>query len=186
MVSAVKIGGERLYKRARNGEIIERPARPICIHEFAFLNLATPDVQFRVRCSSGTYVRSLCHDVGQRLGCGAALASLRRTRIGRHRIEDAVPLEHVKTPEDIRIKLVPMEAALDLPRVCVDGEDRHRIVTGNMVIVPDLCHNEDDRVGWVQIVGPQGELVALGQVDRGFAGEGSVGIQPKRVFVENK
>jgi len=89
MVSAVKVAGERLYKLARKGEVVERPARQVTVREFNVLNFAAPDATVRVTCSSGTYVRSLCHDVGQRLGCGAVLASLRRTSVGRHSVASA-------------------------------------------------------------------------------------------------
>jgi tRNA pseudouridine55 synthase len=82
MVSAVKVGGERLYKRARQGEVVERAARQVTVREFHVLSYKAPDAQIRVRCTRGTYVRSLCHDVGQALGCGAILASLRRTFVG--------------------------------------------------------------------------------------------------------
>ena len=80
MVSAIKVGGERLYRRARRGEVVERAPRPIRVAEWTWLDFALPEASFRIRCSGGTYVRTLVHDLGQALGCGAALAALRRTR----------------------------------------------------------------------------------------------------------
>lgn len=84
MFSAVKVGGERLYKKARRGEEIERKPRRITIYDFDLLNASMPEVPFRVRCSKGTYVRSLVHDFGAILGVGAHLTMLRRTAIGEY------------------------------------------------------------------------------------------------------
>lgn len=89
MYSAVKIGGERLYKKARRGEEIERKARRVRIDEFSLLDVEIPEVAFRVRCSKGTYIRSLAHDFGQATGAGGHLSALRRTAIGPFRVEDA-------------------------------------------------------------------------------------------------
>ena len=117
MVSAVKVDGERLYKRARKGEVVEREPRNIRVHEYSVLSYEAPDARFRLRCGSGAYARSLCHEVGELLGCGAALAGLRRTAVGRHTIDEATPLDLFDAPETVSAKLVPMGAALDLPRV---------------------------------------------------------------------
>lgn len=93
MYSAVKVGGERLYKKARRGETIERPPRTVTLEEFSILRRDGADVDFRVRCSKGTYIRSLAHDFGATLGVGAHLTALRRTAIGPHRVEDAWTLD---------------------------------------------------------------------------------------------
>jgi tRNA pseudouridine55 synthase len=89
MYSAVKVGGRRLYAMARKGETIERQPRPVTIMEFEMLDYSAPDVRFRVRCSKGTYVRSLAHDLGEQLGCGAHLTALRRTSIGAYDVAEA-------------------------------------------------------------------------------------------------
>lgn len=89
MWSAVKIGGKRLYSLARKGIDIERPARPIIMHELELVECAVPRLVVRVACSKGTYVRSLVNDIGIRLGCGACLTALRRTRIGPYSVDDA-------------------------------------------------------------------------------------------------
>ena len=86
MVSAVKVGGERLYKKARKGETVERAPRNVVVAGFDVLDYSAPDARVRITCSSGTYVRSLCHDVGQTLACGAVLASLRRLAVGHLRV----------------------------------------------------------------------------------------------------
>ncbi|WP_397547689.1 tRNA pseudouridine(55) synthase TruB [Rhodothermus marinus] len=91
--SAVKVKGKRLYEQARAGKEVERPSRRVQIYAFELLGRDGPDVAFRVRCSKGTYIRSLVHDFGQALGCGAHLVELRRTRSGPYRVEQAWTLE---------------------------------------------------------------------------------------------
>jgi len=86
MYSAVKVGGERLYKKARRGEEIERAARKVFIYDFQLTGVEGQDVSFEVRCSKGTYIRSLAHDFGAALGVGAHLTALRRTAIGAYHV----------------------------------------------------------------------------------------------------
>lgn len=93
MYSAVKVDGERLYRKARRGETVARPPRQIHIHAFELTGREGADVSFRVRCSKGTYIRTLAHDVGAQLGVGAHLVTLRRTRIGPYGVERAWTLE---------------------------------------------------------------------------------------------
>lgn len=95
MVSAIKKGGVALYKMARSGQEIPRDPRLLHIYEFSLLSFAPPLATFRVRCSKGTYVRTLCHDVGQGLGCGACMNTLLRTRSGGWDVKDAVKLEEL-------------------------------------------------------------------------------------------
>src|SRR5690606_15945912 len=98
--SAVKIGGERVYEKARRGEAVEVKPRTVHIRAFEITNIALPDVDFRVVCSKGTYIRSLAHDFGLALDNGAYLSRLRRTRSGSFRVEDAWQLgdlvNHIK------------------------------------------------------------------------------------------
>jgi tRNA pseudouridine55 synthase len=89
MWSAVKVGGKRLYELARKGRDIDRPARQIVVHTIATVECAIPRVVLRIACSKGTYVRSLVNDIGERLGCGASVSSLRRTRIGPYSVDEA-------------------------------------------------------------------------------------------------
>ncbi len=93
--SAKKVHGQKLYEMARRGEDVEhlRPIKNVDISEIELLDYHWPDVTFRVTCSSGTYIRSLAHDLGEKLGCGAYLTALRRTRIGDYKIEDAKKLK---------------------------------------------------------------------------------------------
>jgi tRNA pseudouridine55 synthase len=99
--SAVKVAGERAYRKARRGEAVELAARPVEIVELTLESWAPPDLVFRATVSGGTYIRSLARDVGEALGCGAHLVALTRTAVGPFRLEEAVPAERV-TAADIR------------------------------------------------------------------------------------
>jgi tRNA pseudouridine55 synthase len=92
MFSAVKHHGKPLYMYARKGKTLERKAKEINITEFSILSFEPPNVSFRVRCSKGTYIRALANDIGDNLGCGAALVELRRTRIGSFKVDDALTI----------------------------------------------------------------------------------------------
>jgi tRNA pseudouridine55 synthase len=91
--SAIKIDGKRLYQKARKGEEIEIPSRNVTIYEFEITNIELPKLDFRVKCSKGTYIRSLAHDFGQALGTGAYLSALRRNKIGEFDIQNAFTLD---------------------------------------------------------------------------------------------
>lgn len=123
MFSAVKISGRRLYKLARQGIEIERPPRPVTIHRFEIAEVELPDFRFRVSCSKGAYVRTLVHDLGRELGCGAHLVGLQRTRQGIFDLRRCVPWEALlaaEAQEAIRREAVsPAEALAFLPEVTV-------------------------------------------------------------------
>ena len=110
MVSAVKRDGVPLYKLARKGKTVEREPRLIHVYEFVLLGFDPPDAAFRLRCTKGTYVRTLAAEIGEELGCGAFLRSLRRTASGDFRVEDALPLEDIlrMAPEDLLPKILPL------------------------------------------------------------------------------
>jgi tRNA pseudouridine55 synthase len=95
MYSAVKHKGKPLYKYARKGRTLEREPKEIDVTEFSLLSFAPPVVEFRVVCSKGTYIRSLVSDIGNKLGCGAALTTLRRTRIGNYSVDQAMTVEEL-------------------------------------------------------------------------------------------
>lgn len=181
MVSAVKVGGQRLYKLARKGETVERPARQVTVHEFAVLDYEHPEARIRVGCTSGTYVRALCHDVGNDIGCGAILAALRRTKVGHHNVSDALPVDSFQSPEDVHARLMPMGAALDLPSVVIRNDARIALARGNPITGLDLKQPCPIREGWVQVKGENGHLLALATVAGNAMG---VQIQPKRVFMK--
>lgn len=97
MYSAIKIGGKKLYELARRGEEVERKPRPVTIYELEVVEQTAPDAfTLRIRCSKGTYVRTLCHDIGRALGCGGCMSALRRTMAADFTLADAVTLERVQ------------------------------------------------------------------------------------------
>jgi len=110
MVSAVKVKGVPLYKSARKGQEIERKERLIHLYRFDLLTFDPPYATFDVASTKGTYVRTLCHDVGQKLGCGACLSNLRRTRSGAYDVKDALPFDDALacTPEQLAARVIPM------------------------------------------------------------------------------
>lgn len=115
MVSAIKKDGVPLYKLARKGVQIEREPRLIHIYQFKFDHYEEPDGDFRVKCTKGTYVRSLAHDLGEMLGCGAHLKHLRRTESGALNVEDAVPFEDLAQMDEASLqkRVIPL---LDVAR----------------------------------------------------------------------
>jgi tRNA pseudouridine55 synthase len=179
MVSAVRVGGERLYKRARKGETVERKPRRVNVRRFEVQRYEAPVAEVLVECTSGTYVRSLCHDAGAVLGCGAILASLRRTRVGRHDVADAQPLDALETADAVREHLLPMGQALDLPAVVVKAGRKSIVATGGTLSTPDLTEPCRMHEGWVQIKDDRGELLALGETEPSAMG---ALVHPRRVF----
>jgi tRNA pseudouridine55 synthase len=97
MVSAIKVGGVPLYKMARQGKEIERKPRPISVMGYEIYRIASPEIDFTVRCSKGFYVRTYAHDIGAKLGCGGHLSALRRTRSGKFTLDRAVTIDELKT-----------------------------------------------------------------------------------------
>jgi tRNA pseudouridine55 synthase len=145
MVSAVKVGGERLYKKARRGEEVEREARRVTIYELKVTSFDPdgPRATFEVLCSSGTYVRTLLHDLGQGLGCGAHLESLRRIEAGGFSSDDAIALEDVSVD-----RLRPLaDAVRDLPVVDVTEEAAERVGHGRDL--PVVANMEDGT--WIAV-----------------------------------
>ena len=107
MYSALKVNGQKLCDLARKGREVERQPRPITIHELTLLGMEAGDFRLRVRCSKGTYIRTLCKDIGEALGCGGCMAQLRRTQAGEYTIAQAIPLEKL---------LAESEAGADVSR----------------------------------------------------------------------
>lgn len=95
MYSALKVNGKKLYELAREGQEVERKARGITIHEIRILEINLPEVKLEVTCSKGTYIRTLCHDIGQKLGCGGCMKELLRTRVERFGLEDSIRLGEI-------------------------------------------------------------------------------------------
>jgi tRNA pseudouridine55 synthase len=137
MYSAVKVQGQKLYKLARQGKEIERAPRSVTIYRLDVLAWALPDLTIEVVCSAGTYIRSLAHDLGQTLGCGAHLTALTRTAAGEFRLEDAYPLEALRVQAQagrLAEAFLPPETALTaLPVVTLTPEQVQAVRFGQTV-----------------------------------------------------
>jgi tRNA pseudouridine55 synthase len=183
--SAKKVGGVRFYELARRGEEVPESSKDVTVYEFAAVGaLAEQRLAFRLGCSSGTYARSLAHDVGQRLGCGAHLAALRRTRIGSFQVENALTLDALATLVEAGSPVGPAwvsfdEVALPFAEVAADAQQEHRIVNGQTVLMRDFHADEGD---WVKVVNRRHEFIAVGTVIERIGTAGVGVIQPKVVF----
>ena len=142
MYSAIKKDGQPLYKLARKGIEVERKPRSVTIYGLELLDVALPDVRLRVHCSTGTYIRSLAHDLGEQLGCGGHITTLRRTAIGRFGIDTAVPLPDL-TPDTFTDYLMGMETAVShFPRVEFTAEAAQKFFMGQFVTEPSAHADE--------------------------------------------
>ncbi len=135
MYSALKVNGKRLYELARAGKEVERKGRPVEIHNIEILSVSLPEITFRVACSKGTYIRTLCHDIGQKLGCGGTMKSLKRTRVGIFTIDGALKLsqlEELAAQGRLEEKVIPVEAMFtELPALTVKDAFARLIENGN-------------------------------------------------------
>ena len=163
MYSAIKINGKKLYELARKGREVERQPRSITIHALAVEEqLSDTEFVLRVRCSKGTYVRTLCHDIGQALDCGGTMSSLRRTMAAGFDLSQAVTLEQVQQAEDPAALLLSVDAyfggrpALTLP------EDLARKVRNGMTVVYPQASP-----GQYRVYGPDGAFLALSEAKGG-------------------
>lgn len=132
MYSAIKVGGKKLYELARKGQEVERQPRPITVFELTNLGFDGTRLSLRVRCSKGTYIRTLCQDIGEALGCGGCMEALRRVRAGEYGIQEAVPLEQLlesETPEQYLRGLDTMFA--HCPAVTLTANQEKRCRNGN-------------------------------------------------------
>ena len=109
MYSALKVGGQKLVDLARKGKTVERQPRPITIHELTLLGMEADGIHLRVRCSKGTYIRTLCKDIGEALGCGGCMAALRRVQAGEYTIGEAVPLQELLESSEPEKYLRPVD-----------------------------------------------------------------------------
>lgn len=137
MYSALKVNGKKLYELAREGKDVEREARPITIYRLEILNEAHPEYTIKVECSKGTYIRTLCHDIGQALGCGGVMASLQRTRVGEFGIEQAYTLDELQKLSDqgqLSKVVIPVERMFEkLPALKVKEESMKALQNGNQL-----------------------------------------------------
>ena len=137
MYSALKVNGRKLYELAREGKEIERRPRPITIYKLEILKEAHPEYTIKVECSKGTYIRTLCHDIGQKLGCGGVMAALTRTRVGRFEIDKALTLDELQSLSE-KGRLLDAVTSVDdmfeaLPALHVKKEGMKALRNGNQL-----------------------------------------------------
>ncbi len=162
MYSAIKKNGQKLYQLARKGIEVDRPPRPVTIHALEIVDQTGPaDFLLRVRCSKGTYVRTLCHDMGEVLGCGGAMSSLRRTMASGFTIDQAVTMEEAQ--EKGPALLLPTDAFFShLPSWTLPGEREEKLCrNGNPVPAPALPE------GTYRIYGQDGAFLCVSRWENG-------------------
>lgn len=163
MYSAIKRNGKKLYELARRGQEVERDPRPITIYELELLEEISPtEFTLRVLCSKGTYVRTLCHDIGQALGCGGTLFSLRRTKSAGFTLDDAVTLEQAAAAEDPASLLLPVDRYFaDYPELLLSSQTAEKkLRNGNSLSL-------DAPDGTYRVYSKTREFLALGKLEQG-------------------
>lgn len=185
MVSALKHKGRRLYELARAGETVERAPRPVRVEAWEWTSFAPPDASFRVRCSGGTYVRTLVHDLGARLGCGAALAGLRRTRSEPFGVEQACAWSDLVASEPgalLERHGIALDRALEvLPAIALDEAGADALGHGRPVAVAPGGAPVGAGERSVVLRDLAGRALALGELRQG-AREGEALAAPQVVF----
>ncbi|MGI5962992.1 MAG: tRNA pseudouridine(55) synthase TruB [Lawsonibacter sp.] len=163
MYSAIKIGGKKLYELARKGREVERPPRPITIYDLS-IEGQQGDGSFllRIRCSKGTYVRTLCHDIGQALGCGGCMSSLRRTMAAGFSLEQAVTLDQILHAPDPSTLLLPVDTYFShYPSLTLPVPEEKKIRNGMTLVMPQVPQ------GTYRVYGSGQVFLALGKVENG-------------------
>jgi len=172
--SAVKHKGKPLYKYAREGKIIKKPERQVFIEAFEILKFNLPEIEFKIVCSKGTYIRSIAHDLGKKLGTCAYLKKLRRTAIGNYRVDSAYLPDEV-TEESI----IPFEDALNFPKLYVKPE-YYRILKNGGIIRKEYIKNIEDSVknGYVYLI--LNGIIAIAYTENGKI------FKPKMVYLKEE
>ncbi len=166
MYSALKVDGKKLYELARAGKEVERKARRVRILELEILEMRLPVVKLRVVCSKGTYIRTLCSDIGQKLGCGGAMQSLQRTKAGRFRLEDALTLgdlQQLKDSGELERVVQPVDSLFEeTPALRVTAEAARLLENGNALFPAQFAETvtpEPER--WVRVYRPDGRFAGI-------------------------
>lgn len=161
MYSALKVNGQKLVDLARKGKTVERQSRPITIFELTCLDFSGNTARLRVRCSKGTYIRTLCKDIGEALGCGGCMAQLRRVQAGEYTIREAVPLQQLLECSDPGSHLRGVDTMFrNYPQVTLTANQEKRCRCGNAFSV-------QWEPGIYRAYGANGEFLMLAQVENG-------------------
>ena len=161
MYSALKVNGQKLCDLARKGKTVERQPRPITIHELSLVERGENTLRLRVRCSKGTYIRTLCKDIGEKLGCGGCMESLRRVAAGEYTIDEAVPLQTLLGTEEPEKYLRDVDTMFrNYPAVTLTSNQETRCRNGNAFSVSLAA-------GTYRAYSQAGEFLMLAKVDGG-------------------
>jgi len=168
--SAVKINGKRLYELARKGIKTETPEREIIIDEIELKKIELPRISFIVSCSKGTYVRTLANDIGEKIGCGAYMSKLRRTRVGDYVIDDALTLKEImyyRQAGMLKRYIKPIETVLPFPSVQVNREFSPSILSGRPPRLKDIVDidREFSEEEYISLRDFEGRIMAIGKAD---------------------
>lgn len=170
--SAKKVDGQRMYDVARRGGEVDLPPVPVTVYGIRVISADLPDVVFEVECGNGTYIRAIARDVGAALGVGGHLRALRRTQIGPHDVERAVPIDQLGDAERVAAAMIaPADALAHLPRVVADARGETDVRHGRTLSAPDGLRV----TGPVAVVSAAGELLAVGESAEGV-------VRPRKVF----
>ena len=172
MYSALKVNGKKLYELAREGKEVERAARPVHIAEIEILDMTLPVVKIRVACSKGTYIRTLCNDIGAELGCGGTMQSLVRTRVGNFRLDEAVTLsqlEEFRDADRLEELLLPVDRVFaECPALHIQEKWRKLLDNGNSFYANQTVENCTYPVGeWVRVYREDGSFAGVYAYDAG-------------------
>ena len=166
MFSAIKIGGEKLYNLARRGEVIERPARHCRIIDITVTKMELPRVDLHVTCSKGTYIRTLCHDIGKDLGVGGCMEKLVRTKVERFSVEDSITLKQIEEFRDnntLEDYITPVDEMLENYSKCMVSKGAEKLVyNGNIFTSGNTflkMNHEDGQI--VRVYTSEGEFIGL-------------------------
>lgn len=185
MYSALKVNGKKLYELAREGKEIERQARSVTIYALEILKLELPVVTMRVACSKGTYIRTLCADIGEKLGCGGTMQSLKRTCVGSFTLEDAVTLgelQQLKEEGRLKSRVIPVDSVFGgCPVLHVAESFAALLENGNTILPSQTVEQEIHKSQWVRFCRPDGSFAGIYSYD-----EEKKRYKPVKMFLEKE
>lgn len=194
MYSALKVDGKKLCDLARAGITVERRARPVKIYEITILELDLPRVRMKVSCSKGTYIRTLCHDIGETLGCGACMESLVRTRVSSFRVEDSLRLSEIEALVQKETAPFPFLHSVDsvfrqYKKAVVRKEYSKLLYNGNCLLETMMLPETEQTLkdGFAAQTAEERELIRIYDEEGHFIGiyeRGASGCKPVKIFME--
>jgi len=164
-VSAVKVAGQRAYKLARRGEAFHLTPRPVDVFSLRLSQFEPPEFELEIECGSGTYVRSIGRDLGERIGCGVVMSALRRTAVGCYALADSVPLDVVNPASLHKLLLPPLTAIAELPQRVLTPEELVRIRQGRPVAWESPPDHVDDPQGEFALVDTKLQMIGIAYAD---------------------